>query len=264
MFQVFQLLYKLQVLQSWKYFPINAVKLHWKRDGRQQESSLLQAEFISSYPTSKNLDFFFPSCRGFFCAGRSLADPIPALPLLCILSMSVMLSRALNIFIASLSQNSRISSSISQDTLLTFFHRIMTLFDSQIPFPKPPCSSCSLLLSKCNFFHLVPTKPNSISRIVPSICRDHFEFWSCPPEHLQAHPSTWRSCFVIQVINEIAAASKEYRTGWEQNASAPHLLHPILAGNLGKNNIKKALNFPLLCLVEVRFLIMLPVGVRLC
>lgn len=131
----------------------------------------------------------FPSCRGFFCAGRSLADPISALPLLFSLSMSVMLSRTLNIFIASLSQNSRISSSISQDTLFIFFHRKKTLFNSQILLPKPPCSSYSLLLSKCNFFHLVPTKPNSISHIVPSICRDHFEFCSCPPEHLQAHPA---------------------------------------------------------------------------
>lgn len=133
----------------------------------------------------------WPKIRFFLLAAAFsvLADPISALLLLCILSMSVMLSRALNIFIASLSQNSRISSSISQDTLLTFFHWIMTLFKSQIPFPKPPCSSCSLLLSKWNFFHLVPTKPNSISHIVPSICGDHFEFSSCPPEHLQAHPA---------------------------------------------------------------------------
>lgn len=131
----------------------------------------------------KNL--IFPSCRD-FCAARSSTDPISALPLLFSLSMSVMLSRTLNIFTASLSQNSRISSSISQDTLFAFFHRILTLFDSQILFPKPPHSSCSLLLSKCNFFHLIPTKSNSIPHIVPSICGDHFEFCSCPPEHLQA------------------------------------------------------------------------------
>lgn len=62
-------------------------------------------------------------------------------------------------------------------------------FDSQILFPKPPCSSYSLLLSKCNFLHLIPTKSNSISHIVSSICGDHFEFYSCPAEHLQAHPA---------------------------------------------------------------------------
>lgn len=84
----------------------------------------LCGKFLSYYQEHGNQ--ISPSCRGFFCAGRSLTDPISALPLLFSLSMSVMLSRTLNIFIASLSQNSRICSNISQDTLFTFFHRIMT------------------------------------------------------------------------------------------------------------------------------------------
>lgn len=74
-------------------------------DNRHPLCCKLSYFFLSYY--QKNL--IFPSCRGFFCAGRLLADAICALPLLCSLSMSVMLSRALNIFTASLSQNSRIS-----------------------------------------------------------------------------------------------------------------------------------------------------------
>jgi len=108
-----------------------------------------------------------------------------------------MLLRTLNIFIASLRAERKdyfqclpgyIVYLLPQDHDIMTCRQIASPCSTQILFWKAGCSSCSLLLPKCNFLHLVPSECNSVFHIVSSICGNHFEFYSCPPNpcsHIQ-------------------------------------------------------------------------------